>query len=115
MWKPSCVTSCTTWVVRRGLCIGKRLECRMQSETIEFPGVAAVECGITTDGQQMLVQLATVDRGPIHFRLRLSDMESFVTFLLCTAAEARATGTAEDRARYQPIPVSGVSAGELAD
>jgi hypothetical protein len=87
----------------------------MQSETIEFPAVAGVEGGITTDGQQMLVQLTTVDRGPIHFSLRLSDMESFVTFLLRTAANARATGTAEDRLRYQPIPISGVSAGELAD
>ena len=88
----------------------------MQTETIEFPAVAAVEGGITNDGQQILLQLTTVDRNPIHFSLRLSDMESFVTFLLRTAGNAaRAPQQGEDRVKYQPIPISGVSAGELAD
>src|SRR5215468_3551355 len=86
----------------------------MQTETIEFPAVAAVEGGITTDGQQILLQLTTVDRNPIHFSLRLSDIESFVTFLLQVTANAHGT-PAEERVRYQPIPISGVSAGELAD
>src|SRR5262245_56858679 len=87
----------------------------MQTETVDFPAVAAVEGAITTDGQQILLELTTVDRDPIHFSLRLSDMESFVTFLLQTVASARASTPAEDRVRYQPIPISGVSAGELAN
>jgi hypothetical protein len=87
----------------------------MQTETIEFPAVAAVEGGIADDGQQLLIQLTTVDRNPIHFSLRLSDMESFVTFLLRTVGSASAPKQTEDRVQYQPIPISGVSAGELAD
>ena len=87
----------------------------MQTETIEFPAVAAVEGGITNDGQQILLQLTTVDRNPIHFSLRLTDMESFVTFLLRTAGNTRAPQQSEVRVQYQPIPISGVSAGELAD
>jgi hypothetical protein len=63
----------------------------------------------------VLLKLSTVERGAIHFGLRYSDLESFVTFLLSMAASARGAAPKEDRVRYQPIPVSGVCAGELAD
>jgi hypothetical protein len=87
----------------------------MQSETIDFPAVAAVEGGVTTDGQQLLLQLTTVDHIPIQFSLRLTDMESFVTFLLRKAADGHVAEPSEGRVQCQPIPISGVSAGELAD
>jgi len=63
----------------------------------------------------VLLQLLTVEDGPIHFSLRLSDMESFVTFLLQMVASVGLPDRTEDRIRYQPIPISGVGAGELAD
>jgi hypothetical protein len=81
----------------------------MPRETIAFPMVALVEGGVTTDGEQVLLQLMTVEDGPINFRLRLSDMESFVTFLLQMAASAKQPSPTEDRVRYQPIPISGIS------
>jgi len=87
----------------------------MQSGTVAFPMVALVEGGLTSDGQQVLLQLMTVEDGPIHFGLRLADMESFVTFLLQMAASVGLPQRTEDRVRYQPIPISGISAGELAD
>ena len=58
----------------------------MQSGTVAFPMVALVEGGLTSDGRQVLLQLMTVEDGPIHFGLRIADMESFVTFLLQMAA-----------------------------
>jgi hypothetical protein len=87
----------------------------MPRETIEFPMVALVEGGLTTDGEQVLLQLMTVEDGPIQFGLRLTDMESFVTFLLQMAASVKPQNPPEDRLRYQPIPLSGISAGALAD
>ena len=42
-------------------------------------------------------------------------MESFVTFLLRKAADVHVAEPSEGRVQYQPIPISGVSAGELAD
>lgn len=87
----------------------------MPSDTIAFPMVALVEGGVTTDGEQVLLQLMTVEDGPIHFGLRLADMESFITFLLQMAASVHLPQHTQDRVRYQPIPASGVSAGELAD
>jgi hypothetical protein len=63
----------------------------MPRETVEFPMVALVEGGLTTDGEQVLLQLMTVEDGPIHFGLRLADMESFVTFLLQMAASVSAS------------------------
>jgi hypothetical protein len=87
----------------------------MPRETIAFPTVALVEGGLPTDGEQVLLQLMTVEDGPIHFGLRLADMESFVTFLLQMAASVKQPNPTEDRVRYQPIPISGISAGALAD
>jgi hypothetical protein len=90
-------------------------EAAMANESIAFPMIALVEGGVTSDGQQVLLQLMTVDDGPIHFGLRLADMESFITFLLQMAASAGQASRAEDRMRYQPIPISSISAGELTD
>jgi hypothetical protein len=87
----------------------------MQGDQLEFPIVELVEGGVNDDAQAVLLKLSTVERGPIHFGLRYSDLESFVTFLLSMAASARGAAPKEDRVRYQPIPVSGVCAGELAD
>jgi len=85
------------------------------TETVAFPMVALVEGGLTADGQQVLLQLMTVEDGPIQFGLRLSDMESFITFLLQMAASVGLPQRTEDRVRYEPIPITGISAGELAD
>jgi hypothetical protein len=90
-------------------------EAAMANESIAFPMVALVEGGVTSDGQQVLLQLVTVDDGPIHFGLRLADMESFITFLLQMAASLGLPQRTEDRGRYQPIPISGISAGEFTD
>jgi hypothetical protein len=38
----------------------------MPRETIAFPMVALVEGGVTTDGEQVLLQLMTVEDGPIR-------------------------------------------------
>src|SRR5207245_886517 len=76
---------------------------------------ALVEGGLTSDGQQVLLQLMTVEDGPIHFGLQLADIESFIIFLLQMAASSGLPQCATDRVRYQPIPISGISAGELAD
>jgi hypothetical protein len=84
-------------------------------DQLEFPVVELVEGGANDDAQALLLKLSTVERGAIHFGLRYADLESFVTFLLCMAASAKGTAPKEDRARYQPIPVSGLCAGELAD
>jgi hypothetical protein len=87
----------------------------MQRDQLEFPIVELVEGGVNDDAQAVLLKLSTAERGAIHFGLRYSDLESFVTFLLSMAASARGAAPKEDRVRYQPIPVSGVCAGELAD
>jgi hypothetical protein len=87
----------------------------MQLDQLEFPIVELVEGGVNDDAQAVLLKLSTAGRGAIHFGLRYSDLESFVTFLLSMAASARGAAPKEDRVRYQPIPVSGVCAGELAD
>jgi len=87
----------------------------MQNKTMEFPTMDLVEGGFTTDGQFVLLRLSTAEQVAIQFSVRVLDLEAFVTFLLQMAANARTSAPAEDRTRYQPIPVSSVSAGELAD
>jgi len=91
------------------------LNVTIPNETVEFPAVAFVEGGVTVDGQQVLLQLSTVGREPIRFSLRVADLESVVTFLLRMAGGIRAVEPADERQQYEPIPISGVSAGELAD
>jgi hypothetical protein len=87
----------------------------MQQDNLEFPIVELVEGRVTSDGQAVLLKLSTVENASIHFCLRHCDLEAFVTYLLCMAASNRDTAPREDRVRYQPIPASGVCAGELAD
>jgi hypothetical protein len=87
----------------------------MAQDSLEFPVVECVEGGLSDDGQAVLLKLSTVENVPIHFCLRHCDLEAFVTYLLCMAANRRDAAPREDRVRYQPIPASGVSAGELED
>jgi hypothetical protein len=84
-------------------------------DSLEFPVIEGVEGGISDDGQAVLLKLSTVGNASIHFCLRHSDLEAFVTYLLCMAANSREAAPREDRVRYQPIPASGVCAGELQD
>jgi hypothetical protein len=86
----------------------------MPQDSLEFPVVEGVEGGISSDGQIVPLTLSTVENTSIRFCLRHSDLEAFVTYLLCIAAN-RDGAPRPDRVRYQPIPASGVSAGELAD
>ena len=87
----------------------------MQHQGIAFPTVALVEGQVTSDGDAVLLQLSTVEQGPIQFRLRAADLEPFVTFILCMAASRREPVPAQERSQYQPIPLSALSAGELED
>lgn len=87
----------------------------MPKDTLEFPVVEGVEGGLSSDGQVVLLKLSTVENERIHFCLRSADLEAFVTYLLCMAASRRSEVPRTDRVCYQPIPASGVSAGELAD
>ena len=87
----------------------------MPQDSLEFPVIEGVEGGMSDDGQAVLLKLSTVENAAIHFCLRHSDLEAFVTYLLCMAANSREAAPREDRVRYQPIPASGVCAGELQD
>jgi hypothetical protein len=87
----------------------------MPQDSLEFPVIDAVEGGISDDGQAVLLRLSTVENAQIYFCLRHADLEAFVTYLLCMAANSAGGPPREDRLRYQPIPASGISAGELAD
>jgi hypothetical protein len=87
----------------------------MPQDSLEFPVIEGVEGGLSDDGQAVLLKLSTVENASIHFCLRHCDLEAFVTYLLCMAANRRDASPREDRVRYHPIPASGVSAGELAD
>jgi hypothetical protein len=86
-----------------------------QLDHLDFPLVACLEGGVTDDGQAVLVQIITSEGAPIHFCLKQIDLEKFLTFFLRIAAGLRCGEPAQDRVQYQPIPISGVSAGELAD
>ena len=87
----------------------------MAQEDVEFPVVSDVGGGVTGDGQFVLLQLLTVDGAPIRFGLNPADLERFITFLLRIAAIFPCSHSTEERVQYQPIPASGLSAGELAD
>ena len=87
----------------------------MRQDTLEFPVIEGVEGGLSDDGQAVLLKLTTVDDAAIHFCLRHCDLEAFVTYLLCMASSRRDAAPRQDRVRYQPIPASGICAGELAD
>ena len=87
----------------------------MPQGCLEFPVIEGVEGGLSDDGQAVLLKLSTVEKEQIHFCLRYNDLEAFVTYLLCMAAGNRDSASRPERVRYQPIPASGVCAGELAD
>jgi hypothetical protein len=87
----------------------------MPQDSLEFPVVEGVEGGITDDGQAVVLKLSTVENESIRFCLRNCDLEAFVTYLLCMAASRKNAAPREDRVRYQPIPATGICAGELAD
>jgi hypothetical protein len=84
----------------------------MQHADVEFPVVADVEGGATSDGQFVLLQLSTVESGVVHLSIRAADLENFVTFLLRIAAMLGGR-TGEGRVQYQPIPATSISVGEL--
>jgi hypothetical protein len=93
-----------------------RLEGPMQQlDHVDFPIVAHLGGGVTDDGQAVLVQILTSDGTPIHFCLKQIDLEKFLTFFLRITAGLQGGEPVQDRTQYQPIPISGVSAGELAD
>jgi hypothetical protein len=87
----------------------------MPQDCLEFPVIEGVEGGLSDDGQAVLLKLSTVQNNQIRFCLRYCDLEAFVTCLLCMAAGNRGSAPPPERVRYQPIPASGVCAGELAD
>jgi hypothetical protein len=87
----------------------------MPQDTLEFPVIEGVEGGLSDDGQAVLLKLTTVEDAAIHLCLRHCDLEAFVTYLLCMASSRRDAVPRAERVRYQPIPVSGICAGELAD
>ena len=87
----------------------------MQSDTVDFSPVAFVEGCVSPDGQRLLLRFLPVENDPIQVSLPVKDIESVVTLLLRIAGTITAEQPREDRMRYQPIPVSGLSDGELAD
>jgi hypothetical protein len=78
-----------------------------------FPVVAHAEGAISEDGRAVLCRLQTIEHGPVHLGLRLVDVHDFVTFLLRLVGQSPVRAAA--RTVCQPIPVSGISAGELED
>jgi hypothetical protein len=86
-----------------------------QLDHIDFPIMAYLEAGVNEDTQAVLIQIFTVEGSPIQFSLKLIDLERFLTYFLRLAANLRGGNPTEDRVQYQPIPISGMSAGELAD
>jgi hypothetical protein len=86
----------------------------MRHDGIDFPTVEFVQGSMTPDGDAVLLQLSSGD-GPIQFSLRAADLEPFLTFILRMAASRAVPIPAEERSQYQPIPLAGLSAGELED
>jgi hypothetical protein len=79
-----------------------------------FPIVATAQGAVSEDGRAVLIRIETVEYGMVGFALKLRDVHDFVTFLLRLVPPADGSDSAEERA-YQPIPISGISAGELED
>jgi hypothetical protein len=82
---------------------------------IDFPVIAHGEAGVTDDGHAVLVQLFTEDGEAFHFSVKRLDLEKFVTLFLRMASSFAPDAIVEDRVQFQPIPISSMSAGELAD
>src|SRR5262245_42773710 len=84
-------------------------------EHVDFPIVAYLEGGITDDQQAVAVRLVTVEGAAIHFCLKKVDLEKFVTFFLRIAGSLGHAAASADCAQCEPIPISAISVGELAD
>ena len=61
----------------------------MPRDSFEFPVIEGVEGGLSDDGQAVLLKLSTVENASIQFCLRHCDLEAFLTYLLCMAANRR--------------------------
>jgi hypothetical protein len=78
-----------------------------------FPVVSYAEGTRSEDGLAVLCKMQTVGHGPMHLGLRIVDVHDFVTLLLRLVGQS-SLGSAVQSV-CQPIPVSGISAGELED
>jgi hypothetical protein len=78
-----------------------------------FPVVSYAEGTRSEDGLAVLCKMQTVGHGPMHLGLRIVDVHDFVTLLLRLVGQS-SVGSAVQSV-CQPIPVSGISAGELED
>jgi hypothetical protein len=78
-----------------------------------FPVVSYAEGTRSEDGLAVLFKMQTVGHGPMHLGLRIVDVHDFVTLLLRLVGQS-SVGSAVQSV-CQPIPVSGISAGELED
>jgi hypothetical protein len=86
----------------------------MHHDGIDFPTVEFVQGGMTPDGEAVLLELSSAD-GPIQFSLRAADLEPFLTFIMRMAASRPVPTPTQERSQYSPIPLAGLSAGELED
>jgi hypothetical protein len=77
------------------------------------PVVSYAEGTRSEDGLAVLCKMQTVGHGPMHLGLRIVDVHDFVTLLLRLVGQS-SVGSAVQSV-CQPIPVSGISAGELED
>jgi hypothetical protein len=78
-----------------------------------FPVVSYAEGTLSEDGLAVLCKMQTVGHGPMHLGLRIVDVHDFVTLLLRLVGQS-SVGSAVQSV-CQPIPVSGISVGELDD
>jgi hypothetical protein len=79
-----------------------------------FPVIAYADGAISEDGRAVLLKMETIEHGPVHCGMKVGDVHDFVTFLLRLVTH-RQVGNRPARRPHQPIPVTGVSAGELED
>jgi hypothetical protein len=87
----------------------------MQQDDDVYPVVAFAEGALTHDGEAIVLRMATLEHGPVNVSLRLADLDKFLSFLLGLAAERGGPAPPKDPTECQPIPISGISAGELSD
>ena len=85
----------------------------MPPHEIVFPIVSYAEGTLSEDGLAVLCKMQTVGHGPMHLGLRIVDVHDFVTLLLRLVGQSPVGSAVQSVC--QPIPVSGISAGELED
>jgi hypothetical protein len=83
----------------------------MPPDEIVFPVASYAEGSISEDGLAVLCQMQTVAHGAMHLGLRVIDVHDFVSFLLRLVGQSSVGPAVQSVCR--PIPVSGISAGEL--